>query len=134
MYLCEHCIAAIKSREPLFIGPLAYTAEKAAEDGINCDWCGGVMTFTNASQPEARFSSQEKTEEQNMNEYEKLVRAESHCHTIEVRETATGKVGVANTYGNGVAVFIGADDGSDDRTVSPEEFSRCFEITAEISG
>ena len=67
-----------------------------------------------------------------MNEYEKLVLAEKRCHTIEVREKATGKEGVANTCEHGVQVFYGALDGSDDKTVSPELFSRDFEITAEI--
>ena len=67
-----------------------------------------------------------------MNEYEKLVLAEKTCHTIEVREKATGKEGVANTCERGVQVFYGADDGSDDKNISPEIFSRDFEITAEI--
>ncbi len=64
-----------------------------------------------------------------MNEYEKLVRAEKTCHTIEIREKGTNKTGVANTCEQGVQVFYGADDGSDDKTVSPEVFSRDFEIT-----
>ena len=68
-----------------------------------------------------------------MTEYEKLVLAERTCHTIEIREKSTGKEGVANTCDDGVQVFYGADDGSDDRTISAEEFSRDFEITAEIS-
>ena len=68
-----------------------------------------------------------------MNEYEKLVQAEKCCHTIEVREKATGKEGVANTCKHGVQVFYGAHDGSDDKTVSPEVFSRDFKITAEIA-
>ena len=42
MYLCEHCVAAIKSRELLFVGPLVYTVEEAAEEGIVCDWCKEV--------------------------------------------------------------------------------------------
>ena len=68
-----------------------------------------------------------------MNEYRKLVLAEKTCHTIEVREKATGKDGVANTCEHGVQVFYGAYDGSDDKTISPDEFSRDFEITAEIA-
>ena len=68
-----------------------------------------------------------------MNEYEKLVLADKICHTIEVREKATGKEGVANTCEHGVQVFYGAYDGSDDKTISPDEFSRDFEITAEIA-
>ena len=68
-----------------------------------------------------------------MTEYEKLVLAEASCHTVEIREKATGKEGVANTCARGVEVWYGADDGSDDKVVSLEEFSRDFEITARIS-
>ena len=68
-----------------------------------------------------------------MTEYEKLVLAEASCHTVEIREKATGKEGVANTCASGVEVWYGADDGSDDKVVSPEDFSRDFEITARIS-
>ena len=68
-----------------------------------------------------------------MTEYAKLVLAEQTCHTIEIREKATGKEGVANTCADGVEVWYGDDDGSDDKVVSPEEFSRDFEITAVIS-
>ena len=67
-----------------------------------------------------------------MTEYAKLVLAEQTCHTIEIREKATGKEGVANTCPDGVEVWYGADDGSDDKTVTPEEFSRDFEVTAAI--
>jgi hypothetical protein len=69
-----------------------------------------------------------------MTEYERLCEAEKTCHTIEIREKATGKEGVAGTHPNGVAVFYGADDGSDDKVISPEEFSQDFEITYMISG
>lgn len=68
-----------------------------------------------------------------VNEYDKLVLAEKTCHTIEIREKATGKEGVANTCTSGVQVFYGADDGGDDKIISPEIFSRDFEITAEIA-
>ena len=68
-----------------------------------------------------------------MTEYAKLLLAEATCHTIEVRETATGKEGVANTCKDGIAVWYGADDGSDDKVITPEKFSRDFEITACIS-
>ena len=68
-----------------------------------------------------------------MTEYEKLVEAEKTCHTIEIREKATGKEGVAGTNLDGVAVFYGASDGSDDKTISAEEFNECFEITAMIN-
>ena len=70
-----------------------------------------------------------------MTEYDKLVRAErAHCHTIEIREKATGKTGVANSCAYGVEVWYGADDGSDDKTVTYEEFNRDFEITAALGG
>ena len=69
-----------------------------------------------------------------MTEYAKLVLAEASCHTIEIREKATGKEGVASTCAEGVDLFYGADDGSDDKTVSSEEFSRDFVITAMIVG
>ena len=68
-----------------------------------------------------------------MTEYAKLLLAEASCHTIEIREKATGKEGVANTCARGVEVWYGADDGSDDKVITPEEFSRDFEITARIS-
>ena len=67
-----------------------------------------------------------------MTEYAKLILAEQTCHTIEIREKATGKEGVANTCAEGVELYYGADDGSDDKTVSIEEFNRDFEITAMI--
>ncbi len=68
-----------------------------------------------------------------MTEYEKLVLAEKTCHTIEVREKATSKEGVANTCESGVQVFYGADDGSEDKIITSEIFNRDFEIIAEIS-
>ena len=68
-----------------------------------------------------------------MTEYAKLVLAGQTCHTIEIREKATGKEGVANSCADGVELFYGDDDGSDDKTVSIEEFNRDFEITAMIS-
>ena len=68
-----------------------------------------------------------------MTEYAKLVLAEQTCHTIEIREKATGKEGVANSCADGVELFYGDDDGSDDKTVSIEEFNRDFKITAMIS-
>ena len=69
-----------------------------------------------------------------MTEYAKLVLAEQTCHTIEIREKTTGKEGVANTCAEGVELYYGADDGSDDKVVSAEEFSRDFVITAMIKG
>ena len=69
-----------------------------------------------------------------MTPYSTLVSAEQTCHTIEIREVATGKTGVANTAGDMVAVFYGADDGSDDKVITAEQFNRLFEITACIAG
>ena len=76
-----------------------------------------------------------------MTQYSRLVSAEQTCHTIEIREVATGKTGVANsvrdeanTQGDMVAVFYGADDGSDDKVITAEQFNRLFEITACIAG
>lgn len=69
-----------------------------------------------------------------MSEYAKLLLAEGTCHTVEIREKATGKEGVANSCADGVELFYGADDGSDDKVVSAEEFSRDFEITAMVAG
>ena len=67
-----------------------------------------------------------------MTEYEKLVLAESSCHTIEIEEKATGKKGVANSHTKGVELFYGADDGSDDKVVNIEIFNRDFKITRTI--
>ena len=67
-----------------------------------------------------------------MTEYAKLILAEQSCHTIEIREKATGKEGVANSCPDGVELFYGADDGSDDKTVDIETFNRDFEITGMI--
>lgn len=69
-----------------------------------------------------------------MTEYAKLVLAEQTCHTIEIREKATGKEGVANTCAEGVELYYGADDGNDDKVVSAEEFTRDFVITSMIKG
>ena len=69
-----------------------------------------------------------------MTEYAKLLLAEQSCHTIEIREKATRKEGVANSCADGVELYYGADDGSDDKTVSIDEFNRDFEVTAMIKG
>ena len=67
-----------------------------------------------------------------MTEYTKLLLAEQSCHTIEIREKATGKEGVANSCAKGIELFYGADDGSDDKSVDIETFNRDFEITRTI--
>ena len=64
--------------------------------------------------------------------YEMLIESEKTAHTVEIREISTGKEGVANTCKYGVAVYYGADDGSDDTIITPEEFNQRFEITAII--
>ena len=61
-------------------------------------------------------------------EYEKVIYYEHNVGDVEIRERSTGKTGVANTYRAGVAVFYGADDGSDDKVVSREVFNRDFEV------
>ena len=67
-----------------------------------------------------------------MTEYEKLIIAEQIAHTVEIVERSTGKTGVANSRASMVEVFYGADDGSDDKTVSPQIFNRKFRITVAI--
>ena len=69
-----------------------------------------------------------------MTAYNTLIAAEATCHTIEIREKATGKTGVANSQGDKIAVFYGSDDGSDDKVITAEAFDRDFEITATIEG
>lgn len=69
-----------------------------------------------------------------MTEYEKLITAEQIAHTVEIVECLTGKTGVASTCASGVAVFYGAEDGSDDKIVTPRTFSKQFKITAAILG
>lgn len=68
-----------------------------------------------------------------MNAYSQLIEAEKTCHTVEIVEKETGKTGVASTDRDGrVQLFYGADDGSDDKTITPEQFNDDFEITAMI--
>ena len=67
-------------------------------------------------------------------EYQRLIAAEAVAETVEIRERATGKAGVANSTRDGcVAVFYGNPDGSDDTVLSPGAFSGRFEITAIIN-
>lgn len=66
--------------------------------------------------------------------YEQLARAETAgADTIVIRHRESGEAGVASTCGELVTVWYGADDGSDDKTISPEQFNEEFEIT-EIIG
>ena len=69
-----------------------------------------------------------------MTEYEKLITAEQIAHTVEITECLTGKTGMANTCAGRVALFYGAEDGNDDKIVTPRTFSRQFKITAAILG
>ncbi|MDE7220010.1 MAG: hypothetical protein K2O45_10390, partial [Oscillospiraceae bacterium] len=64
----------------------------------------------------------------------KLVIAERIAHTVEIVERLTGKAGVATTCACGVALFYGADDGSDDKIVTPRTFSKQYKVTAAILG
>lgn len=66
-----------------------------------------------------------------MTVHEQLVAAElKGAHTVEVI-SRSGLSGVANSTHHGtVQCFIGADDGSDDREISIDEFNSQFDITA----
>jgi len=66
-----------------------------------------------------------------MTAYEQLLAAERNgAHTIEV-VSHTGLSGVANSTSHGtIQCFIGADDGSDDKELSIDEFNSQYEITA----
>lgn len=65
-----------------------------------------------------------------MTTYEQLLEAESNkADTVEIREISTGKEGIASTCADGkVFVFYGADDGSDDKVISADEFNSQFEV------
>lgn len=67
-----------------------------------------------------------------MTEYEKLILLERITHTIEIVERLTGKVGVAQSFGNEVSVIYREDDGSDDKIISPQVFNRDFWITIAV--
>ena len=85
-----------------------------------------VRDFTHA------YSSEEAAAPET--EYQRLIAAETIAETIEIRERATGKTGVANSTRDGrAAVFYGNPDGSDDAVLSPEAFSERFEITSIIN-
>lgn len=71
-----------------------------------------------------------------MTSYEKLATAiHEGAHTVEIKEKSSGKCGVADlNQDKYVAVFLNADDGSDDDIISPSEFNERFEITAVLYG
>ena len=62
--------------------------------------------------------------------YEQLIRDQLFYGSIEIIEKATGKQGVANTvpFADNVQVFYGEDDGSDDKTITADEFNIHFDI------
>ena len=63
--------------------------------------------------------------------YDQLVQGEvAGAHTIEIRHKESGADGVASTCGELVSVWYGADDGSDDKTITPAQFNDDFEVTA----
>lgn len=96
------------------------------------DFLCGIIHF--AEHEETGWEPLPKESQPTGTPYAQLVTAEKTCHTIEIREKATGKEGVANTCADGVELFYGADDGSDDKRVTPEAFNRDFEITACLRG
>ena len=65
-----------------------------------------------------------------MTNYEKLLKLEDGRYgvysDIEITELSTGKTGTANTTENGVYVFYGNPDGSDDKEISAEDFNSLF--------
>lgn len=68
-------------------------------------------------------------------EFCKLLWAYLHgAHTVEIRERETEKNGVAmlDKTSDRIICNYGADDGSDDKTVTPEEFGRDFIVTSII--
>lgn len=71
-----------------------------------------------------------------MSEYEKLIRAEELYGEVEIIEAATGLEGYAQisprAYPNIVGVWYGADDGIDDKNITPEEFNRRFIVTSKV--
>ena len=61
------------------------------------------------------------------------IKAVIRCYLpIKIRKKATGKEGAATTFKGGARVFYGAEDGSDDKTISSKEFKRDFEVTGLI--
>ena len=60
-----------------------------------------------------------------MTEFEKLIEQEKTRENVFVTRKSDGEEGVAsvNLY-NQVAVYIGADDGSDDVVISREQFNK----------
>ena len=52
---------------------------------------------------------------------------------VAIVEPATGLTGVAITVKDMVRVYYGADDGSDDMTISVDEFNQQFRVTGFVS-
>ena len=94
--------------------------------------CNSQMVYDIVREFIHAYSSEEAAAPET--EYQRLIAAETIAETIEIRERATGKTGVANSTRDGrVAVFYGNPDGSDDTVLAPEAFSERFEITAIIN-
>lgn len=71
------------------------------------------------------MNNQEKTTPTN---YELLRSCKKEFFSeLRIIEKSTGKTGVADISRNGVYVFYGASDGSDDKEISIEEFNTLFE-------
>ena len=70
-----------------------------------------------------------------MTEYQKLLDAEQHPEMgdVAITERETGQEGTACTYGNLVRVFYGAEDGSDDKAISIDQFNRQFMVTGYVN-
>ena len=52
---------------------------------------------------------------------------------VAIVEPATGLTGVAITVKDMVRVYYGADDGSDDKTISVDQFNEQFRVTGFVS-
>ena len=64
-----------------------------------------------------------------MSEIQILLWAERNgAETVEIRENDTGKTGIAESCPEGIRLFYGADDGSDDKTVTTSAFNRDFTV------
>lgn len=61
-------------------------------------------------------------------ESEKLAWLEAFYETVEFRNKDTGAQGVVGTSKEGIGLYYGADDGSDDIFVDKETFNREYEI------
>lgn len=58
-----------------------------------------------------------------------LLKNESNELTTHIKEKETNREGVCTWGKKGIAIFIGADDGSDDKIISEDEFNENYIIT-----